>query len=79
MESRVVAKVAMMINNKSCLFHQTLHLTLGFIGEPTGHWNSLENSSKLLNAPITRNLPGECTAVFILFLLASRLISPHQT
>lgn len=61
------------------IFYQTLHFDFGFIGEPTGHWNAFENSSKLLSAPITRNLPGECTAVFILFLLASRRISPHQT
>lgn len=59
--------------------HQTEHLLMGFIGEPRGQLNTSAKSSELDNVPITRNFPGECTAVFNLFLVASGLIAPHQT
>lgn len=60
-------------------FHQTVHLCLGFIGEPGGHWNSLAKSCELDRVPMTRNRPGECTAVFSLLRIASGRIAPHHT
>lgn len=66
--------------NKQTLFdHQTEHLLTGFIGAPSGQWNTCAKSSEFDNVPITRNLPGEWTAVFSLFLVASGLIEPHHT
>ena len=60
-------------------YHQTEHLLTGFIGAPSGQWNTSAKSSEFDNVPITRNLPGEWTAVFSLFLVASGLIEPHHT
>lgn len=61
-------------------FHQTLHLWAGFMGLSTGQENSFEKGSKFESVPKTRKRAGECcTALIILFLLASRRMSPHHT
>lgn len=40
---------------------------------------ALENSGELERDPMTRYFPGVWTPVRIAFMIASRLISPHQT
>lgn len=65
--------------NKHVIRHQTEHLLTGFMGAPRGQWNTSAKSFEFDKVPITRNLPGECTAVFNLFLVASGLIDPHHT
>jgi len=59
--------------------YHTEHLFTGFMGEPRGQLNTWAKSFELESVPITRNLPGECTAVFSLFLVASGRMEPHQT
>ena len=46
------------INLNTDSLHQILHLFSGFILDPLLQLNSLENSSKFVNVPITRNFPG---------------------
>lgn len=73
--------------NKSCRYTQlciisvyhTEHLLMGFMGEPGGQLKTWAKSFELDSVPITRNLPGECKAVFNLFLVASGRIEPHHT
>ena len=50
------------------LLYQTEHFFVGFIGEPAGHFQSEANSGLLESGPITRNLPGEWSSVWILEL-----------
>lgn len=59
--------------------YQTLFFSSGFIGDPTGQLNSLAKSYELDKVPMTRKRPGEWTAVFSLFLIASGRIAPHHT
>lgn len=60
-------------------FYHTEHLLTGFMGEPGGQLKTWAKSFELESVPITRNLPGECKAVFNLFLVASGRIEPHHT
>lgn len=58
--------------------YHTEHFFLGFIGDPRGQLKTCAKSFVLDKVPITRNFPGECTAVFNLFFVASGLIEPHH-
>lgn len=61
------------------VFYHTEHLLTGFMGEPGEQLNTWAKSFELESVPITRNLPGECRAVFSLFFVASGRIEPHHT
>ena len=43
--------------------HQTLHFFAGFMGEPSGQFQSLANSARLENGPLTLKLDGEWGSV----------------
>lgn len=58
--------------------YQTLHLLVGFIGEPLGQLKALENSFELDSGPSTRMTPGECTDERILDNASSGRMEPHQ-
>lgn len=60
-----------------CDYH-TLHLLVGFIGEPDGHLYASENSLEFDKGPSTRITPGECTDERILDNASSGRIEPHQ-
>lgn len=60
------------------IVHQTLHLFVGFIGEPTGQLYAVENSLEFDNGPSTRITPGECTDDRSLDNASSGRIDPHQ-
>ncbi|XP_039232279.1 spore coat protein SP96 isoform X3 [Drosophila yakuba] len=54
-------------------------LTHGFIADPAGQLNSLENSSKFDKDPITRNFPGMCWSVDTCRVFTLGCASLHQT
>ena len=43
--------------------HQTLHFFAGFMGEPSGQFQSLANSARLEKGPLTLKLEGEWGSV----------------
>lgn len=61
------------------LCYHTLHLCVGFMGDPNGQLNCLAKSIEFDTVPITRNLPGLCMAVLSLLRTASGRIAPHHT
>lgn len=67
------------ISSRVGCIHQISHLFFGFIGEPTGHRNSLENASKFDRVPITRNCGGACGSFSISKLVVSSVIVEHHT
>ena len=58
--------------------YHTLHLLVGFIGDPTGQLYASENSFELDNGPRTRITPGECTEDRSFERASSGRIDPHQ-
>ena len=58
--------------------YQTEHFFTGFMGDPRGQFQSLENSFIFLKLPLTLNLPGEWGSVSTLFFSVAGLIAPHQ-
>lgn len=58
--------------------YQTSHFCSGLIAAPSGHWNSSENSFKLLKGPFTLNSSGECASRVICCLSASGLDTEHH-
>ena len=63
----------------SSFVYQTSHLSLGFMGVPTGHPKTSENSFVLDKTPITRNLAGEWESSRIWSWLAWGVEVEHQT
>ena len=45
------------VRNIVCPLYHTEHLSLGFIFDPTGHFQAAANSGLFDNGPSTRNLP----------------------
>lgn len=66
------------MNRSGGWVYQTLHLFVGFIGEPGGHLYASENSFEFDNGPSTRITPGECTDERNLLKASSGRIEPHQ-
>ena len=64
-------------HNKETL--PTLHLLVGFIGEPAGQFQSVAYSGLLESGPITRNLPGGCKSSSIRRARVSCVVTSHQT
>ena len=60
-------------------FYQTSHLAFGFMSDPTGHWNTSENSLVLDRTPMTLNLAGEWESSRIWSWLAWGVDVEHQT
>ena len=58
--------------------YHTLHLLVGFIRDPSGHWYASAKSLEFDNGPITRIIPGECTELRILVRASSGRIDPHH-
>ena len=58
--------------------HQTVHFLTGFIGEPSGQFQSSENSGMLEKGPLTLKGAGEWTPVRTLFLVDSGLLTVHH-
>ncbi len=58
--------------------YQTLHLFVGFIGEPGGQLYALAKSFEFDSGPKTRTNPGEWTDDRILVSASSGRIDPHQ-
>lgn len=52
---------------------------MGFIFEPLGQLNSVENSGRFDNGQFTRNLAGECESFSIWRPIASDVTAEHQT
>lgn len=61
----------------ACLYH-TLHLLVGFIGDPSGHPYASEKSFEFDSGPSTLTNPGECTDERILVSASSGRIDPHH-
>ncbi len=59
--------------------HQTEHLWVGFIGDPSGQLNVWENSFRLETGPITLNCAGLWDPTCTLNFKTSGLYLPHQT
>lgn len=58
--------------------YQTLHLFVGFIGDPSGQLYALAKSFELESGPMTRMIPGECTEDLIFVRASSGRIDPHH-
>ena len=54
-------------------YHQTRHFSAGFIGDPTGQFQSLANSGRFEKGPLTRQFEGEWGSVRIWVLRAAGL------
>lgn len=67
------------IHNFYNLIYQTSHFSAGFMRDPTGQLNSLENSGRFDSDPMTRKFGGECGSFSICKFIVSSVIDEHQT